>query len=264
MAHEMTTPLLIDQDQLLNNLEQIWASAQRTRFRALLDQSAFPAWPLYPMLGLYLSGTFAGDAALAYQGLRYMDRDSHGVAAGLTPAEFTDLLPWCHHMTFTSWDQWEQFGPAAREKGVTCGLRVAVGDLCPSGIPLEELPEPLPDGISGFQLQLADPSDLTALDAALDAVEKRCADALPRLFQFSFGGNFSLTDPDFDLAGLEDRLRRFRTRWHLLLYLEVGEAVARNAVSPLPHPPAFSFPFQEGHPPIYVKHGSRTAPFTHF
>ena len=75
MAHEMTTPLLIDQDQLLTNLEQIWASAQRTRFRALLDQSAFPAWPLYPMLGLYLSGTFAGDAALAYQGLRYMDRD---------------------------------------------------------------------------------------------------------------------------------------------------------------------------------------------
>ena len=264
MAHQITTPLLIDQNQLRTNLEQIWAAAQRTGFRALLDQTAFPAWPLYPMLGLYLSGTIAGDAALAYQGLRYMDRDSHGVADGLTPAEFADLLPWCHHITFSSWDQWEQFGPAAREKGVTCGLRVAVGDLCPSGIPLEELPDPLPDGISGFQLQLADPADLTALDAALSTVEERCAHLLPRLFQFSIGGNFPLTDPDFDLAWLEKRLHRFRTHWRLLLYLEVGEAVARNALFPLPHPPAFSFPFQEGYPPLYVKCGSRTAPFTHF
>ena len=51
MAHQIPSPLLIDRDQLLTNLEQIWATAQRTRSRILLDQTAFPAWPLYPMLG---------------------------------------------------------------------------------------------------------------------------------------------------------------------------------------------------------------------
>lgn len=71
MARQIPSPLLIDQDQLLANLEQIWAAAQRTGFRVLLDQTAFPAWPLYPMLGLYLSGTVAANAALAEQGLRH-------------------------------------------------------------------------------------------------------------------------------------------------------------------------------------------------
>lgn len=264
MARQIPSPLLIDQDQLLANLEQIWAAAQRTGFRVLLDQTAFPAWPLYPMLGLYLSGTVAANAALAEQGLRHMDRDSHGVADGLTPPAFADLLPWCHHMTFCTLGQWEQLGPKARERRIPCSLRVSAGEMCRSGIPLEELPDPLPNGISGLQLQLTDPSDLTALDAALDAVEHRCAAQLPQLFQFSFGGNFPLTGPDFDLAGLEERLHRFRTRWHLLLYLEVGEAVAHNALSPLPHPPASSSPFQEGDLPLYVKRGNRTTPFSHF
>ena len=83
-------------------------------------------------------------------------------------------------------------------------------------------PEQLPNGINGLQLQLLDPSDPTHLAAALDQVEARLGGLLPGLFQFSVGGSFPLTDPAFDLAGLEEILRRFRARWGLLLYLEVG------------------------------------------
>lgn len=123
MEHQTTPSLLIDLEQLRANLEQIWAVTQRTKSRILLDQTAFPAWPLYPMLGLYLSGTTAGTATLARQGLRYMDRDSHGVASGLSPEEFSALLPCCHNITFDSWDQWRQFGPEAGRKGfpAPCG-----------------------------------------------------------------------------------------------------------------------------------------------
>ena len=264
MEHQTTPPLLIDLEQLRANLEQIWAVTQRTKSRILLDQTAFPAWPLYPMLGLYLSGTTAGTAALARQGLRYMDRDSHGVASGLSPEEFSALLPCCHNITFDSWDQWRQFGPEARAKGVSCALRVTDGRLCRPGIPLDALPEQLPDGINGLQLQLSDPSAPTHLAAALDQVEARLGGLLPGLFQFSVGGSFPLTAPAFDLAGLEEILRRFRARWGLLLYLEVGDAVGRSACAPLPHPPEFPFPFPEGYPPIYVKQGSGARPFSHF
>lgn len=133
-----------------------------------------------------------------------------------------------------------QFGPEARAKGVSCALRVTDGRLCRPGIPLDALPEQLPNGINGLQLQLLDPSDPTHLAAALDQVEARLGGLLPGLFQFSVGGSFPLTDPAFDLAGLEEILRRFRARWGLLLYLEVGDAVGRSACAPLPHPPGIS------------------------
>lgn len=67
--------------------------------------------------------------------------------------------------------------------------------------PSGRLPEQLPNGINGLQLQLLDPSDPTHLAAALDQVEARLGGLLPGLFQFSVGGSFPLTDPAFDLAG---------------------------------------------------------------
>lgn len=265
MHHQTTPPLLIDTDQLRSNLEQIWAVTQRTKARILLDQTAFPAWPLYPMLGLYLSGTTADCPALARQGLRYMDRDSHGLPApALSSGEFADLLPLCHHMTFSTLDQWRQRGPDTHAAGLTCALRIQPTDSCCAGIPLAALPDPLPQALTGLQLQLRNPADLTALEAALAAVEAPCGALLSQLFQFSIGGNFPLTDPDFDLARLEASLLRFRETYGLLLYLEVGDAVAHKAVSLLPHPPEFSFPFPEGYPPLYIKTGTQIRPFSHF
>lgn len=78
------------------------------------------------------------------------DRDSHGVADGLTPPAFADLLPWCHHMTFCTLGQWEQLGPKARERRIPCSLRVSAGEMCRSGIPLEELPDRCPMGSAAF------------------------------------------------------------------------------------------------------------------
>lgn len=264
MDHQPTLPTLIDADQLQANLEQIWAVTQRTKARILLDQTTFPAWPLYPMLGLYLSGTTAVNAAQAKTGLTQMDRDSHGLLSPNASADVMDMLPLCHHMTFSTLDQWRQSGAKVQAAGLTCALNIQPTDQCAPGISLSALSTPLPKGVIGLRLQLQDPTDLAALEGVLSTVETRCSALLPRLQRFSIGGNFPLTDPDFDLARLEQTLLRFRETHGLLLCLEVGRAVTRNAVAPLPHPPQFSFPFPEGYPPLYLKEGDQVRPFSHF
>lgn len=123
MEHQTTPPLLIDLEQLRANLEQIWAVTQRTKSRILLDQTAFPAWPLYPMLGLYLSGTTAryrhpGPSGPALHGPGQPRRGQRPL-----PRRIFRPAPCCHNITFDSWDQWRQFGPEAGRKGfpAPCG-----------------------------------------------------------------------------------------------------------------------------------------------
>ena len=100
-------PLLVNLDRLRENLEQIWAVLARTGARILLDQSALPAPTLYPMLGLYLSGTVGSTRQELEQGLRWMDRDSSArPAPDCSRAEMLDLLPWCSHLTYASLEQW--------------------------------------------------------------------------------------------------------------------------------------------------------------
>lgn len=264
MDHQTTPPLLINEAQLRQNLTCIWSVGQRTKARMLLHPPAFPAWPLYPMLAFYLSGTLADSAALAEIGLTKMDRDSHGILLPGAEEAGPDLLPLCHHITFTTLDQWQRLGASANSKGLTCALGLSPTQDCQPGISLSALPHPLPAGVTGLHLRLVPGADLAALERALDAVETACADLLPQLQQFSIGGTFPLTDPDFDLPRLENLLLRLRETYGLLLYLEVGDAVAQGVVTRLPHPPEFPFPFQEGYPPLYLQEGTRIRPFTHF
>ena len=255
----MSTPLLIDLNALRSNLEQIWSVIRRTACRILLDQSGFPAWPLYPLLGLYLSGTVGSTRPELERGLRWMDRDSHGLPApDCSPEDFADLLPWCSHLTFADLSQWRTLGSAAH--GLPRGFQVRATERCAGGVPLSELPRPLPKGISALRLTLREP-DPRRLAEALSALED-CFGGPPHLFQISLGGPWPLTDPDFDLPALEHTLRDLRERWRALPVLEVGEAVRRGAILPPEGLPEHEFP--EDFPALWLREDGVVRPFSGF
>lgn len=254
-----STPLLIDPDRLRANLADIWSVIQRTACRILLQQDAFPAWPLYPLLGLYLSGTVGSTRPELERGLSWMDRDSHALPApDCSPEAFDALLPWCSHLTFASVDQWRALGHSAH--GLPRGFQVRATEDCLGGVPLADLPRPLPKGISALRLTLREP-DPRLLTEALAALEDRF-DGPPRLFQVSLGGPWPLTDPDFDRPALEEVLRDLRGRWRALPCLEVGDAVSRGALLPPEGLPEHDFP--EGFPPLYLREGTAARPFAGF
>ena len=246
-------PLLVNLDRLRGNLEQIWSVLARTGSRILLDQSAFPAPALYPMLGLYLSGTVGRTRAELEQGLRHMDRDSHGrPAPDCSEAEFLDLLPWCSHLVYADLEQWRRFDRAAREYQPSRGFLVSANGYCAGGVPLSELPMPKPKGVSNLCLQFRDPT-LWALTTAVGTLEQYYGRP-PRLYQLDIGGNWPLTDPAFPLDGFEKLLCDLRDRWSMQVALTVGDAVCRGAVEELP----------EGDCDLYVTEKGVTKPFTGF
>lgn len=93
----------------------------------------------------------------------------HAFAAGWTEEELDELLPLVDHLVFNSLAQWERFGPKVRAwcrdngREISCGLRinpehsegaVAIYNPCSPGSRLgirpHQLPETLPEGISGL------------------------------------------------------------------------------------------------------------------
>ena len=244
-------PLLVNLDRLRENLEQIWAVLARTGARILLDQSALPAPTLYPMLGLYLSGTVGSTRQELEQGLRWMDRDSSArPAPDCSRAEMLDLLPWCSHLTYASLEQWRAFDRAAREHQPSRGFLIQANSRCAGGIPLTDLPLPRPKGISNLCLRFREPTPW-ALASAVAALEGFFGRP-PHLYQLDIGGNWPLTDPAFPLEGFEKLIGDLRDRWSVQIALTVGDAVTRGAVQDA----------SEGDCDLYVTEKGETRPFS--
>ncbi|HPR79089.1 MAG TPA: carboxynorspermidine decarboxylase, partial [Candidatus Limiplasma sp.] len=68
-----------------------------------------------------------------------------------------------------------------------------------------------------------------ALSTTLAAVEENFSEWLPRMKWINFGGGHHITRPGYDISSLVERIRAFRQKYGITVYLEPGEAVALNA-----------------------------------
>ena len=145
----------------------------------------------------------------------------------LTEEELDELLPLVDHLVFNSLAQWERFGPKVRDwcrdngREISCGLRinpehsegaVAIYNPCSPGSRLgirpHQLPETLPEGISGLHFHTLCEQGSDALERTLDAVEARFGKQLAQCKWINFGGGHHITREGYDL----DRLCRCITR----------------------------------------------------
>lgn len=252
MNYSASTPLLVNIPLLQGNLQALRFLPLHCGTRLLLDPTHCPWYPLYPLLGFYLTGTVAADPVTAKQCLYSMDRESHVVLTHANAHQLDTLLPFTHLLALDDLSLYDPYGIQALEQGTPCAL-----NLCPS-----RPYQPLPHGITGLRLQLSDPSDLDELEVALTALETNWADALPRLTRLHLGGPFPLLRPELDLVRLSDLLQAFRTKHPILLELTVGETLFGGALTPLLHDPGFPFPPDKPH--LYTGTEAAPIPFLHF
>ena len=152
------------------------------------------------------------------------------------------------HLVFNSLAQWERFGPKVRDwcrdngREISCGLRinpehsegaVAIYNPCSPGSRLgirpHQLPEKLPEGISGLHFHTLCEQGSDALERTLDAVEARFGKQLAQCKWINFGGGHHITREGYDLDRLCRCITRMQQNYGAQIYLEPGEAVALNA-----------------------------------
>lgn len=233
---------VVDERLMRKNLELLRRVADEAGCRVLLAQKAFSMFSLYPLIGRYLDGTTASGLNEARLGREYMGKETHVFAPAYPDADMDELLTICDHLVFNSFSQLGRFREKALSSGRRLGIRInpehstqsrAIYDPCAPGSRLGVTADNFKPheltGISGLHFHTLCEQNADALCETLDAVEEKFGRYFDRLEWLNMGGGHHITRPDYDVEALIRRIRSFRARYGLTVYLEPGEAVALNA-----------------------------------
>ena len=256
---ELPTPCyIVDEGLIEENLKILAGVMERTGARILLAQKAFSMYALYPMIGRYLSGATASglyEARLGAQEMRApLEKEgkhceNHVFSPAYKEEEIPELLEYCDHIVFNSWNQVKKYGERAKALGKSIGLRInpecstqeghAIYDPCAPGSRLGVTRKAFEEGIrkdGGFLLSLLDglhfhtlcEQDADALEETLKAVEEKFGGYLKGMKWINFGGGHHITRKGYDIPRMERCIRHMKEAYGLTVYLEPGEAVALN------------------------------------
>lgn len=236
---------VLELEAFRRNLEVVRGVAEAAGVTIILAFKAFAFHPVFPWLrslGLGATASSLNEARLAVDKL---GARPHTYAPVYLPDEADELARLSQCLSFNSLDQHARLHGRMRQVNprLSFGLRVNPGSSpvgtdkynpCVAGsrlgIPLEQLPDALPDDIEGLHVHaLCESSASDSIDL-LARVEEGVGAHLPRLRWLNLGGGHLMTRQGYDRAALTAALRAFRERHpKLRVILEPGSAFAWRA-----------------------------------
>jgi carboxynorspermidine decarboxylase len=237
--NQFQTPcFVVERGRLLKNCETLEKVKTRTGVMILLALKGFAMYSVFDDIRDYLDGVCASSPHEARLGREEFKKDVHAFAAAYSKKDYDEICRYANHIVFNSMDQYQRF---ERKKGVEYGLRVnprhseidvAIYDPCAPfsrlGIISDNLPDKLPDGITGLHMHTLCEKNSDAFSRTFHAAEKQFADHFKQCSWINFGGGHHITRDDYDIDLLCDTLNGAKDRYNAELYLEPGEAVALN------------------------------------
>ncbi|MBS6521217.1 MAG: carboxynorspermidine decarboxylase [Clostridiales bacterium] len=246
--NELPTPCyVIQEEQLRQNLEILKGVMDRTGCKILLAQKAFSMYEVYPLIAQYLSGTTASGLYEARLGAEEMGipfgKETHIFSPAYKEEEFDEILTYCDHIVFNSFEQLERFGKRAAEAGKSVGLRInpqystqeghEIYDPCAAGsrlgVTIEKFRPEFLEYVDGLHFHTLCEQDAQPLHDTLKEVERQFGEWLPKMKWLNFGGGHHITREGYDIALLEQCICDMKEKYDLEIFLEPGEAVALNA-----------------------------------
>lgn len=246
--NELPTPCyVIQEEQLRQNLEILKGVMDRTGCKILLAQKAFSMYEVYPLIAQYLSGTTASGLYEARLGAEEMGipfgKETHIFSPAYKEEEFDEILTYCDHIVFNSFEQLERFGKRAAEAGKSVGLRInpqystqeghEIYDPCATGsrlgVTIEKFRPELLEYVDGLHFHTLCEQDAQPLHDTLKEVERQFGEWLPKMKWLNFGGGHHITREGYDITLLEQCICDMKEKYDLEIFLEPGEAVALNA-----------------------------------
>ena len=228
---------LLDEELLRRNLEVIAGVARKAGVEIVAALKANATWRIFPIMREYVRSATASSLAEARLVFEEFGSLAHTYAPVYTDKEIDELLGYSSHITFNSLSQYERFGAQAREKMVSCGLRINPGyspvktalyNPCCEGSRLGVTPQQLtglPEGIEGLHFHTLCESFSGDLRRPLEAVEHHFGPYLPQLKWINMGGGHLITHREYDCDELVRILLDFRERYpDLTVILEPGSA----------------------------------------
>jgi carboxynorspermidine decarboxylase len=235
---------IVDERLILRNLEILRTVQQRTGCSILLALKGFSMHSIFPLVGKYLKGVTASSLFEARLGYEEMGKEVHCYAPAYVDEDFDEILGYCDHMIFNSFDQWNRFKNAVqtiKTKKISCGIRInpeyseietPIYDPCSQysrlGVTLSNFrPEDL-EGIEGLHFHTLCEQNSDTLERTIQMVDQKFGKFIKTMKWLNLGGGHHITRPDYDIETLVRSIKFLQDKYGVDIYLEPGEAVALN------------------------------------
>ena len=238
---ELTRPAyVLEEKRLRRNLALIRDVAERSGVEIILAFKAYALWKTFPIFREYISSTTASSLSEARLAYEEFGAPAHTFSPAYTDYEIDDIARMSSHLTFNSLSQYERYHNRAKaaNSAIKFGVRVnpeysEVGtdiyNPCAPGtrfgVLAEDLPETLPEDITGFHCHCHCESGSDVFQRTLVHIEEKFSKWFPQLEWINFGGGHLMTRADYDVELLVSILTDFRKRYpNLKVILEPGSA----------------------------------------
>lgn len=234
---------VVDEGLLKRNLEILQSVQDRTGCSILLALKGFSMFAVFPLIGRYLAGITASSLFEARLGCEEMGKEVHIYAPAYVEHEFADIMRYCDHIVFNSFDQWRRYKPQVKQSSrpIECGIRVnpeyseiatPIYDPCYKnsrlGVTLENFRPDELDGLDGLHFHTMCEQNSDTLERTIKVVDEKFGEAIRKMKWLNMGGGHHITRPDYNLEALIRSIRFFQDKYGVKVYLEPGEAIALN------------------------------------
>ncbi|RME86992.1 MAG: carboxynorspermidine decarboxylase [Zetaproteobacteria bacterium] len=239
-SHAPSPCYVLDMRRLAENLARIARVQEEAGVKVLLALKGFALPAAFPAIRKVAPGCAASslwEAKLAHE---FFGGEIHVYAPAYRPDEVGELAAIVDHVVFNTPAQLARFRDAFARQSL--GLRVNPGisevsaeiyNPCRRGSRLGSIPELLEgadlEGLEGLHAHGLCENLHDSSIRLVDALEARFARWLVDAKWVNLGGGHLMTHADYDLDAWIARLREFRKRWDVEVYLEPGGAFVWEA-----------------------------------
>jgi len=231
---------VLDERAFRKNLALIKSVQERAGVQIILAFKAFALWSVFPIVREYISCSTASSLAESRLAFEEMGSPAHTYSPAYTDDEFPEIMKYSSHITFNSISQFKKFYQQAKEKNISCGLRInpefsdvetdLYNPCAPGsrlGVTAGLLGDTLPEGVEGLHFHTLCESSSYDLEKTLNVVEEKFGKYFSQIKWLNMGGGHLMTRGDYDTEHLIKLLQSFRSRYpHLHVILEPGSAFA--------------------------------------
>jgi len=234
---------VVDEGLLEKNLKILHSVQERTGCSILLALKGFSMFSTFPLIGKYLKGITASSLFEARLGYEKMGKEVHIYAPAYIEEDFDDIVKYCDHIVFNSFDQWRKYKDKVKNSGkkIECGIRVnpeyseiktPIYNPCYKnsrlGVTLSNFRPDELDGIDGLHFHTMCEQNSDTLERTIKIVDEKFGEYIKKMKWINMGGGHHITRPDYDIETLIRCIMFFRDKYGVDVYLEPGEAIALN------------------------------------
>jgi len=240
--HELPSPAYVcHMEHLENNLKLLAHVKKESGAKVILALKGFAMWSTFDLVGQYLDGATASglhEATLAYEEIK---GEVHTYSPAFKEDEIEAIAGISDHIVFNTPSQLKRFAKKMKRvnPNISVSLRVnpeysaspvdlynPCGVYSRLGTTKANFDESILPELDGLNFHALCEQNVDALEAVLEAFEKKFGDYIDQMKYINFGGGHHITRKDYDVERLIAVIKAFKQRHNdIEVYLEPGEAV---------------------------------------